>query len=135
MNGMFSMCSELTFCVNQRVNRLIIYVVSTFFSFHFLFIQNSLWKVQRKACVPLNVYWNALRMPFEIKRNASLPCLWIQTKFWAKSNTDWFYTTVYSKVSIGKHKRILHLFSFFYHHRIHPDVVSHSKIFHKNPIL
>lgn len=134
---MFSMCSELTFCVNQRVNRLIIYVVSTFFFLHFckfifFFI---LWEVKRKACVPLIVYWNALRMPFEIKRNASLPCFWIWTKFWAKSNTDWFYTTVYSKVPIGKHKRTLHLFSFFYHHRIHPDVVSHSKIFHKNPIL
>lgn len=128
MNGMFSMCSELTFCVNQRVNRLIIYVVSTFFFFIFL-------NMESKACVPLNVYWNALWMPFEIKRNASLPCLWIQTKFWAKSNTDWFYTIVYSKVSIGKHKRILHLFSFFYHHRIHPDVVSHSKIFHKNQIF
>lgn len=79
MNGMFSMCSELTFCVNQRVNRLIIYVVSTFFFFSFFvytkFLMEStaqsLRSTQRVLKCATNAIWNKKKRFFAMFMNSN----------------------------------------------------------------
>lgn len=79
MNGMFSMCSELTFCVNQRVNRLIIYVVNTFFFFSFFVYTKflvestaqSLRSTQRVLKCATNAIWNKKKRFFAMFMNSN----------------------------------------------------------------